>query len=186
LGATAAEIAETLDVGAIMGGTVSMKSVRHAFAVMDEITGKDPRDEHRTVRLQGSAGEESFSQPRHRQCRRHPARLPRCGSTGMAATSASTRPRVGSRTRTCGAGRRWRWPSWIPRTTYPVPADQRPVASVTETGADAHIDALAKKYLGKDRYPYRKADEVRVTFTIALDASRSRARRGEGQGTASA
>jgi len=43
------------------------------------------------------------------------------------------------------------------------------VASVTETGADAHIDALAKKYLSKDRYPYRKADEVRVTFTIALD-----------------
>ena len=43
------------------------------------------------------------------------------------------------------------------------------VASVTETGADAHIDSLAKKYLGKDRYPYRKADEVRVTFAIALD-----------------
>ena len=40
LGATAAEIAETLNVGAIMGGTVSMKSVRHAFAIMDEITGK--------------------------------------------------------------------------------------------------------------------------------------------------
>ena len=41
------------------------------------------------------------------------------------------------------------------------------IASVTETGADAHIDALAKKYLGKDRYPYRKPDEVRVTFAIA-------------------
>ena len=41
------------------------------------------------------------------------------------------------------------------------------VASVTETGADAHIDSLAKKYLGQDRYPYRKADEVRVTFSIA-------------------
>jgi alkylhydroperoxidase/carboxymuconolactone decarboxylase family protein YurZ len=40
LGATAAEIAETLDVGAIMGGTVSMKSVRHAFAVIEEISGK--------------------------------------------------------------------------------------------------------------------------------------------------
>ena len=40
------------------------------------------------------------------------------------------------------------------------------VASVTETGADAHIDSLAKKYLGKDRYPYRKPDEVRVIFTI--------------------
>lgn len=43
------------------------------------------------------------------------------------------------------------------------------VASVTEEGADAHIDGLAKKYLGKDRYPGRKADEVRVIFTIALD-----------------
>ena len=37
LGATEAEIAETLDVGAIMGGTLSMKSVRHAFAVMGEV-----------------------------------------------------------------------------------------------------------------------------------------------------
>ena len=43
------------------------------------------------------------------------------------------------------------------------------VASVTEMGADAHIDSLAKKYLGKDRYPYRKADEVRVIFTITPD-----------------
>jgi PPOX class probable F420-dependent enzyme len=30
------------------------------------------------------------------------------------------------------------------------------VVEVTEQGADAHIDALAKKYLGKDRYPYRQ------------------------------
>jgi alkylhydroperoxidase/carboxymuconolactone decarboxylase family protein YurZ len=37
LGASDAEIAETLDIGAIMGGTISMKSVRHAFAVMDDI-----------------------------------------------------------------------------------------------------------------------------------------------------
>ena len=43
------------------------------------------------------------------------------------------------------------------------------VTSVTETGADADIDALAKKYLGQDRYPYRKADEVRVTYVIAPD-----------------
>jgi PPOX class probable F420-dependent enzyme len=43
------------------------------------------------------------------------------------------------------------------------------VTSVTEAGADAHIDALAKKYLDKDRYPYRKADEVRVIFAIAPD-----------------
>ena len=37
LGASDTEIAETLDIGAIMGGTISMKSVRHAFAVMDAI-----------------------------------------------------------------------------------------------------------------------------------------------------
>ena len=40
------------------------------------------------------------------------------------------------------------------------------VAEVTETGADAHIDALAKKYLGKDSYPFRRAGEVRVIFAI--------------------
>lgn len=43
------------------------------------------------------------------------------------------------------------------------------VAAVTESGADAHIDALSKKYLGQDRYPYRKPGEVRVIFTIAPD-----------------
>lgn len=41
------------------------------------------------------------------------------------------------------------------------------VAAVTESGADAHIDALSKKYLGQDRYPYRKPGEARVMFTIA-------------------
>jgi len=40
------------------------------------------------------------------------------------------------------------------------------VAEVTEAGADAVIDALAKKYLGADTYPYRRADEVRVTYKI--------------------
>ncbi len=36
-GASEAEIAETLDIGVLMGGTLAVKSVRHAFAVMDEI-----------------------------------------------------------------------------------------------------------------------------------------------------
>ena len=40
------------------------------------------------------------------------------------------------------------------------------VAEVTEAGADAHIDALAKKYLGQDRYPGRKPGEVRVTVKV--------------------
>jgi len=33
-------------------------------------------------------------------------------------------------------------------------------------GADAHIDRLAKKYLGKDSYPFRREGEQRVTLVI--------------------
>ena len=33
-------------------------------------------------------------------------------------------------------------------------------------GADAHIDRLAKKYLGKDEYPFRRPGEQRVTLRI--------------------
>ena len=33
---------------------------------------------------------------------------------------------------------------------------------ITENGADAHIDSLAKKYLGKDKYPFRQPGEVRA------------------------
>jgi PPOX class probable F420-dependent enzyme len=43
------------------------------------------------------------------------------------------------------------------------------VADISESGADAHIDALAKKYLGQERYPYRKPGEVRVIYKIALE-----------------
>jgi PPOX class probable F420-dependent enzyme len=40
------------------------------------------------------------------------------------------------------------------------------VASATEQGADAHIDQLAKKYLGRDTYPFRQPGEVRVIYEI--------------------
>lgn len=40
------------------------------------------------------------------------------------------------------------------------------VAEITEDGADASIDRLAKKYLGMDRYPNRQAGEVRVIYKI--------------------
>lgn len=40
------------------------------------------------------------------------------------------------------------------------------VVSESEHGADAHIDSLAKKYLGKDKYPFRQPGEVRVTYEI--------------------
>lgn len=40
------------------------------------------------------------------------------------------------------------------------------VVEVTEKGADQHIDRMAKKYLGKDTYPYRAAGEVRVLYKV--------------------
>jgi PPOX class probable F420-dependent enzyme len=40
------------------------------------------------------------------------------------------------------------------------------VAEVTETGAAEHIDKMAKKYLGKDKYPFAQPGEVRVLFKI--------------------
>jgi PPOX class probable F420-dependent enzyme len=39
-------------------------------------------------------------------------------------------------------------------------------AEITESGADAQIDKLAKKYLGKDEYPWRKPDEKRLKVVI--------------------
>ena len=44
----------------------------------------------------------------------------------------------------------------------------RIVARDTEYG-DADIDALAKKYMDADSYPFRQEGEVRVTFTIEPD-----------------
>jgi PPOX class probable F420-dependent enzyme len=40
------------------------------------------------------------------------------------------------------------------------------VVEIVEHGADAHIDKMAKKYLGADKYPYRQPGEVRVMYKI--------------------
>ena len=40
------------------------------------------------------------------------------------------------------------------------------VRRVVEPGADRHIDSLAKKYLGKDKYPFARPGEVRVMYEI--------------------
>ena len=40
------------------------------------------------------------------------------------------------------------------------------VTQRTREGADAHIDALAGKYLGKDEYPYRQPGEERVIIRV--------------------
>ncbi|HET8628650.1 MAG TPA: PPOX class F420-dependent oxidoreductase [Thermomicrobiales bacterium] len=46
------------------------------------------------------------------------------------------------------------------------------VVSVTEEGADAQIDRLAKKYRGWDTYPYKNPDNPRVILTIAPERVR--------------
>ena len=40
-------------------------------------------------------------------------------------------------------------------------------AELTTEGADEQIDKLAKKYLGKDEYPWRNPEEQRVKVRIA-------------------
>jgi PPOX class probable F420-dependent enzyme len=40
------------------------------------------------------------------------------------------------------------------------------VVKITTDGADQHIDKLAKKYLGKDKYPFGSPGDVRVKYFI--------------------
>lgn len=56
-----------------------------------------------------------------------------------------------------------------PDNPYRYLAIRGNVDDITESGADAHIDALAKKYLDKERYPFRAPDEVRVIYKIRPD-----------------
>jgi PPOX class probable F420-dependent enzyme len=53
-----------------------------------------------------------------------------------------------------------------PDNAYRYLAVRGKVDEITEEGADAHIDSLAKKYLGKDKYPFRGPGEVRVIYKI--------------------
>jgi PPOX class probable F420-dependent enzyme len=45
------------------------------------------------------------------------------------------------------------------------------VSKATTDGAMAHIDGLAKKYLGKDSYPWHKPGDVRVMYEITPTAA---------------
>ena len=56
-----------------------------------------------------------------------------------------------------------------PDNSYRYLGIQGRVVEMTETGGDAHIDKMAKKYLGKDKYPFRQPGEVRVLATITPD-----------------
>jgi PPOX class probable F420-dependent enzyme len=52
-----------------------------------------------------------------------------------------------------------------PNNTYRWVAISGP-AEMTEEGADEQIDKLAKKYLDKDEYPWRKPEEQRIKVLI--------------------
>jgi PPOX class probable F420-dependent enzyme len=70
-----------------------------------------------------------------------------------------------------------RWPSNLlrdPRVSLVIFEQSNPYhfveisgnAEATADGADEHIDRLARKYLGQDRYPYHRPDEQRIKFLI--------------------
>jgi PPOX class probable F420-dependent enzyme len=42
-------------------------------------------------------------------------------------------------------------------------------AEITEEGAYDHIDKMAKKYIGEDKYPYLQPGEERVIVTVKPD-----------------
>lgn len=75
-----------------------------------------------------------------------------------------------------------KWPANArhdPHLTLLVPNRENPYEYVsirgratdfTHDGADAHIDALAKKYLGVDSYPARREGEQRVIVTVEPDS----------------
>jgi PPOX class probable F420-dependent enzyme len=56
-----------------------------------------------------------------------------------------------------------------PDNAYRYIGIQGRVVEMTENGGDAHIDKMAKKYLGKDTYPYRAPGEVRLVVKISPD-----------------
>jgi PPOX class probable F420-dependent enzyme len=41
------------------------------------------------------------------------------------------------------------------------------VVEITKEGAEEHVDRLAKKYLGRDTYPFRQPGEQRIILKIA-------------------
>ncbi len=49
------------------------------------------------------------------------------------------------------------------------------VEEITEEGASEHIDKMALKYLNLEKYPYRRAGEVRVLYRIKPEHTTSMA-----------
>ena len=56
-----------------------------------------------------------------------------------------------------------------PENPYRYLGVQGRVVEMIGQGADAHIDKMAKKYLGKDEYPWRQEGEQRLKVRIKPD-----------------
>jgi len=73
------------------------------------------------------------------------------------------------------------WPANLerdPRVTLTIPDHENPYAylsirgrlvDTTEEGADAHADAMAKKYMGVDEYPFRQPGEQRIILKFDVE-----------------
>ncbi len=60
-----------------------------------------------------------------------------------------------------------------PENPYRYLGLQGRVVEITEEGADTHIDRMAKKYMGVDKYPGRQPGEVRVLYKIEVEGTHS-------------
>ena len=52
---------------------------------------------------------------------------------------------------------------------YHMVAIRGKVTEITTNGAEDHIDKLAKRYLGMDKYPRRSPDEKRILIKIKAE-----------------
>ena len=53
-----------------------------------------------------------------------------------------------------------------PNNPYRFLSVRGKIAEVTEEGADSHIDKLAKRYMGVDKYPWHNPNDKRQIFKI--------------------
>ena len=53
-----------------------------------------------------------------------------------------------------------------PDNPYRMLAIRGRIAAIITEGADDHIDKMAKKYMDKDKYPFRQPGEQRVIYKI--------------------
>ncbi len=53
-----------------------------------------------------------------------------------------------------------------PENPYRYLGIQGKIVGRTEEGADEHIDRMAMRYMGKEKYPFRAEGEVRVIYRV--------------------